>query len=633
VADVSEPEIDPSWWRDTVNTESQLLSISRLILEAARDATGKPSEPVLRVLSDATSAMLRPNRWNEPFEPFATLGGRRSSLPSDLDANDLALLSRIAHLMDDTDNASLRARVCDVSWFYGNRADVALLDRAIAAYTAVPLTLDAWYAEGRNAWERALELAVRRGEGGYAQIQAMASALLDRLRSGEDASGYFGIQLSEMIRGRGLAPKDETGQLAMLCVQRASDAREAANWRVVQGWEQEAALWFRGLNLRDEASAAQARLAESFISEADDRRQGVGGDASTASHFVELALKILLEIPRTYRTAHTLDTRIADLRRVLAEDRQVLLEGMVPMHGGSVDLTEQVADARRRVDGRDKVAALGALGMLSPLASFEVVMIQAKEGIQEFPLSNLFGRETYSSSGQKVFSRPGAGTTLPSTPDAEPDEILWSAMVRDHGILTSLTVQGRILPALELIRLQHQFSASLLFDLCRYSPLIPSGREWTWARGLLHGLDGDFVSAVCVLVPQIEHVVRVQLKQAGAHTLVTDERGVETEKGLSALLDDQKSIEVLGADLRFELKALFTASQGPNFRNVIAHGLASDGHLMGHSAVYAWWLAVRMAVFSWAAKQDFSNVDAHPMEDSEGHEDGPEPPSTSLAAA
>jgi hypothetical protein len=265
-------------------------------------------------------------------------------------------------------------------------------------------------------------------------------------------------------------------------------------------------------------------------SEADGRRRGVGGHANTASHFGELALKTLLEIPRTYRTAHALDTRIADLRKALAKDRQVLLESMVPMHGEPVDLTEVVADARRRVDGRGKVAALGALGMLSPLASYEAVMSQAKAGIQDFPLANLFGSEIYSSSGQKVSSRPGADLAPSPTPDAEPDKILWSAIIRDHGILTSLVVQGRILPALELIRLQHQYSAALLFDLCRHSPFIPSGHEWTWSRGLLHGLDGDFVSAICVLVPQIEHAVRVQLKQAGAHTLVTDERGVETER-------------------------------------------------------------------------------------------------------
>ena len=267
------------------------------------------------------------------------------------------------------------------------------------------------------------------------------------------------------------------------------------------------------------------------------------------------------------------------------------------------------------------------VGLITP---FDAVMTQAKEGIQQFPLAHLFGSETYSGAGQKVSSRPGADLASPSTPDAEPDEILWSAMVRDHGILTSLVVQGRILPALELIRLQHRFSAALLFDLCRRSPFIPSGHEWTWARGLLHGLDGDFVSAVCVLVPQIEHLVRVQLKQVGAHTLVTDERGVETEKGLGALLDDQKSIEVLGVDLRFELKALLTASQGPNLRNVIAHGLASDGHLMGHSVVYAWWLAVRMTVLSWATEQGSGDADARREEDSEGREGGLEPSPTSL---
>lgn len=628
MADVSEPEIDPSWWRDVVNTDTdgRMLSIALLILEGARNATEQPSGPVLHVLSVATWATLRPGRWNEPFEPVSTLGGRRSSLPSDLDKDELALLGRIAHLMDDTDNASLRARVCDVSWFYGNRGDVALLDRAIAAYTAVPLTPDAWYAEGHNEWERALDLAIRRGDDGAEQIRAMASALLECLRSAEGASGYFGVHLSEMIRGRRLATEDEASELAGLCVQRAREAREGANWHIEQGWEQEATSWLRGLGRREEVSAAQARLAESFASEADDRRRGVGGARITASHFVELALKTLLEIPRSYRTVQALNTRIADLRTVLAEDRQVLLESMVPMRGEPVDLTEQVADARRLVDGRDKIAALGALGMLFPLASFEQVMSQAKSGIQEFPLSNLFGSETYDSSGQKVSTRPGADFSTQLAPGAEPDEITWSAMVRDHGILTSLVVQGRILPALELIRLQHQYSAALLFDLCRRSPSIPSGREWTWARGLLHGLDGDFVSAVCVLVPQIEHVVRVLMKQAGAHTLITDERGVETEKGLGPLLDDPKSVDVLGIDLCFELKALLTAGQGPNLRNFIAHGLASDGHLMAQSAVYVWWLAVRMAVFPWATQQSFGDAGTAPTRDGEGRDDGAELP-------
>jgi hypothetical protein len=97
--------VGSAWWRNSQMSSLPAQRGGLAALVMASDAGRRSS-----------AAMLRPNRWNEPFEPVATLGGRRSSLPSDLDADDIALLSRIAHLMDDTDHASLRARVCDVSW-------------------------------------------------------------------------------------------------------------------------------------------------------------------------------------------------------------------------------------------------------------------------------------------------------------------------------------------------------------------------------------------------------------------------------------------------------------------------------------------------------------------------------------
>lgn len=624
MAEEAEPEIDPAWWRDVLaaadtDAETRMLEMGRLIMSAAQEATDKPSADVLRVLAVGTSAMLRPERWNEPFEPAWAFDGRRGPLPSDLGEEDLVLLRRIAHLMDETDNPSLRGRVCDVGWLYGGRADIALLDAAISAYTAVPLTREAWNANGAEEWKRALELAIRRGADGAEQIATMADALIDCVRTAEGTSGYFGVNLSELIRERRLATKDEAEDMAALCVQHADEAREARSWHIAQGWEQEAVAWFRALNLRDDVSAAQVRLAECFAAEAEDRRQGVGGAATSASHFVDLALKTLREIPRSYRAAHSLDERIEELRQLLLHDREVLLASMVPIRTEPVDLSEQAADARRRVNGQGQIAALGALAAVFPQASYQDAVKRAREGIQQHPLSALFGGETYDSSGQKVSMQPGANPATVSG-GGEPDEVTWSAMIRDHGILTTIVVNGRIMPALELVRLQHQYSAALLFDVCRHSPYVPSGREWTWARGLLHGLDGDFVSAVCVLVPQIEHFARGQMKQAGVHTLVTDERGVENEKGLSALLDDARSTEVLGPDLRFELRALLTASQGPNLRNVIAHGLASDGHLLGHAAVYAWWQALRIAVLPWAAQtpNEASDEDADGESDTEG---------------
>lgn len=114
MVDVPQPSIDPSWWRSVVNAhrEAQAILLSPRLAEAARDSTDELATRTLGVLATATSAMLRPAKWNEPFQPAMVLDGRRTLVPSDMDDAQRELLRRAAHLMDDTDNVSLRARVC-----------------------------------------------------------------------------------------------------------------------------------------------------------------------------------------------------------------------------------------------------------------------------------------------------------------------------------------------------------------------------------------------------------------------------------------------------------------------------------------------------------------------------------------
>ncbi len=56
--------------------------------------------------------------------------------------------------------------------------------------------------------------------------------------------------------------------------------------------------------------------------------------------------------------------------------------------------------------------------------------------------------------------------------------------------------------------------------------------------------------------------------------------------------------KVFGVDLRFELKAVFTDSIGPNLRNEVAHGLLTDNAAFGTTPVYAWWMLLRWVVHS-----------------------------------
>jgi hypothetical protein len=125
-------------------------------------------------------------------------------------------------------------------------------------------------------------------------------------------------------------------------------------------------------------------------------------------------------------------------------------------------------------------------------------------------------------------------------------------------------------------------------------------------------------------VPQLEQLVRLQLRAAGSYTLVVDpDNGVESEKGLGALLGMPEATAVLGESLAFELRALLVEQQGANLRNHLAHGLLTDGEAWSAYAVYACWLALRLAVIPvWLSQtpQTDSSAGSQPFDPPEGAE-------------
>lgn len=89
-----------------------LLS-SHLERAAADPAVKGLQAQVLRVLAMVSSAMLNAEGWLEPFTPAMQISGKRTVVPADFDADQVALLARIALLVERDD---LRARVADVTW-------------------------------------------------------------------------------------------------------------------------------------------------------------------------------------------------------------------------------------------------------------------------------------------------------------------------------------------------------------------------------------------------------------------------------------------------------------------------------------------------------------------------------------
>ncbi len=146
----------------------------------------------------ASSAMLAADNWSAPFTPAMQWEGRRSHLPEDLTDEQKELLSRVAPLVSHT---TLRARLADVCWTYGDRSRTDLLHLAVDGYCAVPLDADTCFTVGEESWTRALDLILRRGPAERDRARTMAESLAARLLTTSTSDAFMTVKLSELLRG------------------------------------------------------------------------------------------------------------------------------------------------------------------------------------------------------------------------------------------------------------------------------------------------------------------------------------------------------------------------------------------------------------------------------------------------
>jgi len=556
---------------------------------------------VLQVLAMVSSAMLNPEDWLEPFTPAMQFGGKRTVVPADLDADQVALLARIAPLVERDD---LRARVADVVWFYGDRSDIAMLDRAIDAYRAAPLTGDVWFSVGKDAWVRAFALAARRGPDGHARTQDMSDALKAQVLAGQVTDNFRTVGFAETLRQHGRVDASGRAEVSEALFALATKASSVTP-RLSRHLEREALAWL-GASDAAAANAATERVARTYIAEADSRIQAdPKAGALAEGYLLEKAIAVLRTIPRSYRLENGLDELIDDLRIRLRESRESSMEPIMHIQSDPVDLTEAVSYARSKVSGHpDKFDALTAFATLAPPLDEASTRENAAKRL-EGSISHIFVSSTFSSDFRKTASRPGSSGHVD-------EETVWAEMVRTVFFHAQLLGKGIIRPAQDVLTTEHRFSRQYMVSLCMESPTVPEGHETLWGNGLVLGLGGNYGAAVSVLVPQLEQVVRVMLKRHDVHTLFVDENSVESEKSLNALLDMTETEDIFGAGMVMEMKAMLVVQGGPNLRNDVAHGLLDDNSAWSYSALYMWWFCLRLV--TWPVIEMISRARTQPAE-------------------
>jgi hypothetical protein len=140
-------------------------------------------------------------------------------------------------------------------------------------------------------------------------------------------------------------------------------------------------------------------------------------------------------------------------------------------------------------------------------------------------------------------------------------------------------------------------TAEQLMDVLYRSPLYDPARRPLLEQGIGEYLTGEYSTAIHLLVPQIEHILRRYLWAAGCAVNKRDRHGNYQEKTLNDILWEPAVRAGMGDDLTLYLRTLLADQLGWNIRNRLAHGLMGTDELTRAVADRAFHVLLLLGLF------------------------------------
>lgn len=577
-------------WKEIIRetTTEEYFSLKNILFSKANETIneGKLAQgKILRLLGDAYSMMLVPESLNEPFKPFLIIDGKRSALPEDFSNEDINFFKSISTLIG---NSRLESRIADILWLISKPKKIEYALRAIDYYKLIELNENSWIDDGKKCWERAIQLCLMLGEVAISRLNELENRLIESLTKATTADGYLAFGIAELLLKNKLGMESQeiiANQLATLAIQfsKEDDLHSSQDHFYLSS------EWYKKLGDKDKAAKMLCNTAECYVKDALLRQNSDVPSYSVAVDFFEKAIQTYRKIPKELRENYDVARKIKELQVLMRDSGEKSLNEMKRFTSEPVDISDIVRYSIQIVKGQDTLEALTRFANIYNGFNMKKAYPFAREMIEKFPLQTLLSTVYLSSDNGRVIGKQSAGEVGSPT-----EKMVYSRMIQYYLMDIGLVVQGYIWPALEILRQEHRITESDFHVLASRSPIVPPDRVRLIAKGLFKGYDNDFVSAIHILVPQLENLVRYHLKQRGEITTNLDKNGLETENSLKTLMGNPIINEIFGEDLSFEVKVLFCDSQGINMRNNLAHGLVDYDASEGIYVVYAWWLILKM---------------------------------------
>ena len=534
----------------------------------------------LLLLANICLLKLNSESRNDPFQPFMTWGNKRSFLPIDLTDEEILYLSSI---VDEDLPPILKARIADILWTYSKPKNKKHSEIAIENYISMNVFDDFFEPDVYVFWERAVMLAKQTKNSSL--IEKIKSKLLNEIDHPSTSWDFHILEIIEIFDNTDL-DKGLNHELAEKLLEKQKEFNHEKQFHIAEKYLELVAKLFKKSGNEEDSYKSLALLSQATENHGDYRKNE---SAMVANHFYKMALQRYRQIPNSYRNTLQIDQKLDLIQEKITQSGLLITDELQLISTEQINISELQEQSITHV--KDKQTAFESLLYFSGVSScnFESICKSTENNINNSPISSLFGATSVSLDGRKISS-------IPPLDGKNRDDVILKNAIKNFGIHMNLVVEGCILPDLEQIQQEHLFPKEFLIQLCKFSSIVPEKREILVANALYQGFEWDFRSAIHLLAPQIENMVRQLLKRHGLVTTHTDPNGIENEMGLSSLVSIAGAREILGDDLWFELQAVFTDSLSANLRNEVGHGLLDDDTSNSLYSVYAWWMVLRLVV-------------------------------------
>ncbi len=138
------------------------------------------------------------------------------------------------------------------------------------------------------------------------------------------------------------------------------------------------------------------------------------------------------------------------------------------------------------------------------------------------------------------------------------------------------------------------FTVDRIMNFITKSPILTPRRASIIEKGIYAYIEYDYISAMSILIPQIEYMVRSFYAQNGYTVTSNDYVGTMSD-ALGTLLNNDE-IKILDWDVTRYLRTILTNRTGWNLRNLYCHGIDDSFSIIQADRVFH--ILLLMAVLS-----------------------------------